>query len=277
MLSMAYIQSMLLRRADRKMQKVVSTSTFRTRYVSSNDNRRDADADRWTDQSHGHRTLSARSMSDAHRRMSVTSQINGLPTFPFTPFSNDGEKTFLSNFGQKLPSGQLPRFIKPLPSKIGPEETSYLEKKGALSVPKGTLRSETLRAYIEYVHPYMPLLDLHDFLTVIDRADGSKGKVSLILFQAVMFAGSAFVDMSHLRAAGYATRKEARKDFFQKTRVSWQESDGPKALSRPAHMPACDCRTCSSLGERRADDGDRSCTTSTTNRTACHWYRRCCF
>jgi hypothetical protein len=87
-------------------------------------------------------------------------------------------------------------------------------------VPRGTLRSEMLRAYVEFVHPYMPLLDLHDFLTVIDKQDGSNGKVSLILFQAVMFAGSAFVDMQHLRNAGYATRKEARKDFFQKTRVS---------------------------------------------------------
>jgi hypothetical protein len=77
-----------------------------------------------------------------------------------------------------------------------------------------------LRAYVEFVHPYMPLLDLHDFLTMVDRRDGSKGKVSLILFQAVMFAGSAFVDMEHLRTAGYATRKDARKDFFQRTRVS---------------------------------------------------------
>ncbi|XPS74793.1 hypothetical protein M3J09_006907 [Ascochyta lentis] len=179
-------------------------------------------------QSHGHRNFSVPNISDVHRRMSVTSQINGLPTFPFTPFSNDDGKPFLSNFGQKLPSGQLPRFIKPLPAKIGPEEISYLEKKGALTIPKGTLRSEMLRAYVEFVHPYMPLLDLHDFLTVIDRADGSKGKVSLILFQAVMFAGSAFVDMSHLRSAGYATRKEARKDFFQKTRILYDfdyESD----------------------------------------------------
>ncbi|KAJ8118618.1 hypothetical protein OPT61_g427 [Boeremia exigua] len=179
-------------------------------------------------QSHGHRNFSVPNISDAHRRMSVTSQINGLPTFPFTPFSNDEGKPFFSNFGQKLPSGQLPRFIKPLPAKIGPEEISYLEKKGALTVPKGTLRSEMLRAYIDFVHPYMPLLDLHDFLTIIDRSDGSKGKVSLILFQAVMFAGSAFVDMSYLRSAGYATRKEARKDFFQKTRILYDfdyESD----------------------------------------------------
>lgn len=66
----------------------------------------------------------------------------------------------------------------------------------------------------------MPLLDLHDFFKVIDRPDGSNGKVSLILFQAVMFAGSAFIDMQYLRNAGYATRKDARKAFFQKTRVS---------------------------------------------------------
>ena len=156
---------------------------------------------------------------DLHRRLSITSQINGLPTLPFTPFG-ENRGPFFGNMSQKSPSGDLPRFIKPLPSKIGPEEISYLEKKGALMVPKGALRSEMLRAYIEFVHPYMPLLDLHDFLTMIDKPDGSNGKVSLILFQAVMFAGSAFIDMHHLRTAGYATRKEARKDFFQKTRVS---------------------------------------------------------
>ena len=151
--------------------------------------------------------------------MSITSQINGLPTIPFTPFG-DNRTSFLGNMSPKPLSGDLPRFIKPLPSKIGPDEISYLEKKGALTIPKGALRSEMLRAYVEFVHPYMPLLDLHDFLTVIDKPDGSNGKVSLILFQSVMFAGSAFIDMHHLRSAGYATRKEARKDFFQKTRVS---------------------------------------------------------
>jgi hypothetical protein len=127
---------------------------------------------------------------------------------------------FFANMAPRFNVADLPLFIKPLPAKIGPDEVAYLEKKGALSLPKASLRSEMLRVYVEYVHPYMPLLDLHDFLMMIDRPDGSLGKVSLILFQAVMFAGSVFVDMRHLRAAGYATRKEARKDFFQKTRVS---------------------------------------------------------
>ena len=177
-------------------------------------------ADILTDQTHGNRLHSISSFSDLHRRMSVTSQSNAISMLPFTPYAGDSRAPYLANMAPKFNAADLPLFIKPLPAKIGPDEIAYLERKGALTIPQGTLRSEMLRAYIEFVHPYMPLLELHDFLAIIDRPDGSLGKVSLILYQAVMFAGSAFIDMHHLRAAGYATRKEARKDFFQKTRVS---------------------------------------------------------
>lgn len=150
--------------------------------------------------------------------MSVISQSSALPIHPFSPFATDSHRHSFSHVPSKSPTLSLPMWIKPLPAKIGPDEVAYLDKKGALTIPTGTLRSEMLRAYIEFVHPYMPLLELHDFLSIIDSTDGSR-KLSLILFQAVMFAGSAFIDMHHLRAAGYSTRKEARKDFFQKTRV----------------------------------------------------------
>lgn len=114
----------------------------------------------------------------------------------------------------------IPYFIKPLPPRIGPDETAYLEKKGALTVPTTNLRNELLRSYIEFVHPYMPLIDLYDFLMIIESGNGAQGRISLILYQAVMFAGSAFIDMQHLYNAGYSSRKQARKDFFTKTRVS---------------------------------------------------------
>ncbi|KAF2019135.1 cutinase transcription factor 1 alpha [Aaosphaeria arxii CBS 175.79] len=161
-------------------------------------------------------------LSELQRRLSINSQSNGLSTsMPFAPFGADNPFNYSQNAAPRQSAPELPSYIKPLPARIGADEIAYLEKKGALSLPKGTLRSEMLRAYVEFVHPYMPLLDLYDFLTIIDRPDGSLGKVSLILFQAVMFAGSAFVDMRYLRAAGYVTRKEARKDFFTKTRVSY--------------------------------------------------------
>ncbi|KAJ2986030.1 hypothetical protein NUW58_g5226 [Xylaria curta] len=111
------------------------------------------------------------------------------------------------------------RFLRPLPPKIAPEDVDYLRAKGALSVPSFSLQKALLRAYAEYVHPYMPLLDLHDFLTIVDANDGSRGQTSLFLYQAVMFCATAFVSTDDLKEAGYASRKAARRAFFSKARL----------------------------------------------------------
>lgn len=115
-------------------------------------------------------------------------------------------------------SNQLPNYIRRLPQRLQAEDLNYLQAKGALTIPDRTLRDELLKAYIHYVHPYMPLLDLEEFLQILARNDGTH-YVSLLLFQAVMFAGTAFVDMEALRNAGYNNRKSARKIFFQRARV----------------------------------------------------------
>ncbi|EKG19593.1 hypothetical protein MPH_03457 [Macrophomina phaseolina MS6] len=162
------------------------------------------------------------SFSELNRRMSTASSTGtGFPILGYSPVSNDTrQQPYFPNIAPKAgPGANIPAYIKPLPARIGPDEIAYLDKKGALTIPATELKTELLRAYIEFVHPYMPLLDLHEFLRIIDCNDGSRGKMSLILFQAVMFAGSAFADFKFLRKAGYANRKEARKDFFQKTRL----------------------------------------------------------
>jgi hypothetical protein len=110
--------------------------------------------------------------------------------------------------------------VRPLPSKIAAEDIDYLFVKGALTLPGIALQNALLTAYVEYVHPYMPLMDLHEFLNIVNRRDGVNGQTSLFLYQAVMFSATAFVDMKYLREAGYPTRKAARKAFFLKTRVS---------------------------------------------------------
>lgn len=115
-------------------------------------------------------------------------------------------------------SNQLPNYIRRLPQRLQAEDLNYLQAKGALTIPDRALRDELLKAYIHYVHPYMPLLDLEEFLQILARNDGTH-HVSLLLFQAVMFAGTAFVDMEALRNAGYHNRKSARKVFFQRARV----------------------------------------------------------
>ena len=111
-----------------------------------------------------------------------------------------------------------PRFLKPLPARIAPEDLEFLRFRGALSLPESGLRDELLRCYIQWVHSFMPVLNLQEFLRCVAEND-PHGNVSILLFQAVMFIGTAFVDLKHLQDAGYSTRKSARNAFFTRLRV----------------------------------------------------------
>lgn len=113
----------------------------------------------------------------------------------------------------------LPKFIKPYPSRRPIEDLEYLHKKGALSIPSEPLRTELVKAHFDFVHPYMPLIDKRAFLQAISDPEGLHGTVGLLLFQAVMFAGSAFVDLDILKKAGFVSRRAARRFFFTKSRV----------------------------------------------------------
>ncbi|OGM39793.1 C6 transcription factor [Aspergillus bombycis] len=115
-----------------------------------------------------------------------------------------------------------PRFLKPLPSHISPEDLEFLRFRGALSIPESGLRNELLRCYIKWVHSFMPVLNLQDFLRCVAENDPN-GNISLLLFQAVMFVATAFVDLKHLQDAGYATRKIARSAFYTRLRASTAE------------------------------------------------------
>ena len=187
------------------------------------------------DHQHGHRqdplllTKNAHAQAQAHANAlaqshSLHHDSGPQPSWPGVlseaPFFGDARTAqFLSSLDEPETFGQLPAFVRPLPHKIDDEDVRYLHAKGALAIPSISLQNALLQAYTEYVHPYMPLMDLHEFLGIVHHRDGLNGQTSLLLFQAVMFSATAFVDMKHLREAGYHTRKAARKAFFQKTRV----------------------------------------------------------
>ncbi|KAB5511614.1 fungal-specific transcription factor domain-containing protein, partial [Coniochaeta sp. 2T2.1] len=123
---------------------------------------------------------------------------------------------------------QLPAFIKPLPSKIAPEDVKYLYTKWALTLPPPKLQNALIRAFVEFVYPYFPLVELGALLNTINSQDGVRGQVSLFLYQAIMFSATAYVEAKYLREAGYTSRRAARKSFFQKTRLLYDfdyESD----------------------------------------------------
>ncbi|KKK16428.1 C6 transcription factor (Ctf1B) [Aspergillus rambellii] len=152
------------------------------------------------------------------RRMAPNPSVP--PTLPLSHVTSQIQQLLDPSFGSTpRPSGIiLPDYIRGLPARLQKEDIDYLAMKGALTVPDVSLRNELLKAYIHYVHTYMPLLDLDDFLQTIAQNDGIH-RMSLLLFQAVMFAGTAFIELRHLHAAGYSTRKAARKAFFQRARL----------------------------------------------------------
>ncbi|KAF7542612.1 hypothetical protein G7Z17_g11424 [Cylindrodendrum hubeiense] len=159
--------------------------------------------------------------------MTTASVFDNLRTSQFINSLEEPDNTSTSSSSNNNNS-KLPAFLRPLPTKIAAEDVKYLHIKGALSLPTLPLQNALLQAYVEYVHPYMPLMDLNHFLGTINSRDGRNGQTSLFLYQAVMFAASAFVDMKYLREGGYTTRKAARKSFFQKTRLLYDfdyESD----------------------------------------------------
>ncbi|KAK2594929.1 Cutinase transcription factor 1 beta [Conoideocrella luteorostrata] len=150
---------------------------------------------------------------------STSQNSNNVTTQPSPSSGNGRTAQFLNSLELPDAGSQLPAFVRPLPSKIAPDDVQYLAIKGALTLPNTTLQNALLHSYIEYVYPFMPLIDLHNFLSIVDRRDGVNGQTSLLLYQSIMFSATAFVDMKHLREAGFSSRKAARKAFFQKTRL----------------------------------------------------------
>lgn len=102
---------------------------------------------------------------------------------------------------------------------MDPENVAFLRKRGALSLPDNRLRNALLTSYVDYVYTYAPTIDLLPFLDIINDREGEHGKVSLLLLRAILFSGVAYVDFHYLAAAGFKTRRQARKEFYKVCRL----------------------------------------------------------
>lgn len=162
--------------------------------------------------------------SDPHRRTSLYTpnmlmNLQRLGHKPSSVASIQDSTTMMPGLVSPInPTLNLPLYIKPLPTRLTADDTIYLDRKGALAIPAPPLRDELIRCYAEFIHPFMPLLNMHELIQSIDQNNGVQ-PISLLLFQAIMFAGVASVNMRYLRAAGYDSRRHARREFFTKTRL----------------------------------------------------------
>jgi len=169
------------------------------------------------DSSHAH---SGHSTEDSNRR-NVSQYQDKLPA----NFRSESASTGCSTT-QSTSDLRLPPFIKPLPQNMDLDNAAFLRSKGAFVVPEEEFRAEILRSYIFSVHSFMPILDLGDFVNAILHKEHGD-KVSLMLFQAVMFAGLSSMKQGIIQRMGYATTKQARKAFFSRVRLLYDFDTEP--------------------------------------------------
>ncbi|GKZ71539.1 hypothetical protein AnigIFM50267_007580 [Aspergillus niger] len=112
-----------------------------------------------------------------------------------------------------------------LPAVSG-EDNEYLLRKGALLLLPPALRNELLAAYVNYVHPLLPILDLGDFLSQVIVGDDAQFK-SPLLYQAVMFAGSIFAQRD-----GTDEPEQLTGALFERTKVLYEFESEPCAYTQ---------------------------------------------
>jgi hypothetical protein len=115
----------------------------------------------------------------------------------------------------------LPCYVKPIASTTPSAGVQYLLKKTAFKIPAVSHRNELLRCYIQYVHPFAPVVDLQQFLSPMWKNNAAE-RISLLLLHAVMFAGTAYINRCYLKAQGFKTRKAARAAYFTRVKLLYK-------------------------------------------------------
>ncbi|KAK4452269.1 hypothetical protein QBC34DRAFT_377282 [Podospora aff. communis PSN243] len=154
-------------------------------------------------------------------------QVSGMadlgPLFEDTPVAVAVWGGQLSQAARNSALESLPRqsLLEPLPiyihdptSKMNHLQVVCLQANGAFKIPGDKTQAALFSAYVDRVHPTMPVVDVHEFLNAINMPGPETGKVSLLVFQSMMFAASPFVDEDILLECGFKNRQDARETLY---------------------------------------------------------------
>ncbi|KAL4747225.1 hypothetical protein BDW72DRAFT_209735 [Aspergillus terricola var. indicus] len=118
-------------------------------------------------------------------------------------------------------------------------DLAFLAAKGCLSVPAESLLDEFIRQYFLQVHPSSPVVDEAEFWHIYKNSHAAAGtgkKMSLFVFQAVIFAGSPYVSIETIRQCGWSDKRAARNALYTraKTLYDLHAEDRPYCLAQGA-------------------------------------------
>ncbi|KAH6885956.1 fungal-specific transcription factor domain-containing protein [Thelonectria olida] len=117
---------------------------------------------------------------------------------------------------------------------IPPQDVNYLELQGCLRVPTRALLDEFLQQYFLHVHPLLPILNEGDFWDLYCHSANAgmpTERMSLLVFQAVLFASCNFVSRSSIKALGYPNIRAARAALYRRAKLLYDFESESSSLS----------------------------------------------
>ncbi|KAL2813884.1 hypothetical protein BJX63DRAFT_421078 [Aspergillus granulosus] len=98
------------------------------------------------------------------------------------------------------------------------EDIAFLASKGCLSVPEESMLDEFVRQYFLHIHPTSPVIDEAEFWRIYRNPAPGK-KISLFVFQAIVFAGSPYVSGETIRKCGFSDKRSARNTLYRRVKA----------------------------------------------------------
>lgn len=107
-------------------------------------------------------------------------------------------------------------------SKVQPDDVRYLEFTGSLHIPMRSVLDHFVREYFLHVHPVLPVVDEREFWEMYDDSQTNIDKprrLSLFVFQSMLFAACATVPLDVLRCCGFGSVRQARETFYRRAKT----------------------------------------------------------
>ncbi|KAF5519523.1 Cutinase transcription factor 1 beta [Colletotrichum aenigma] len=121
---------------------------------------------------------------------------------------------------------------------IPPQDVNFLELQGCLRIPTRAILDEFVQQYFLHVHPLLPMLNEGDFWDVycMNPSSMPSDRLSLLLFQAMLFASCNFVSRQTIKTLGFATIRAARAAFYRRAKLLYdlESESSPLAISQAA-------------------------------------------
>ncbi|KAI3340611.1 hypothetical protein F4824DRAFT_487068 [Ustulina deusta] len=104
---------------------------------------------------------------------------------------------------------------------VMPQDVNYLDSQGCLRIPTRAILDEFMQQYFLHVHPLLPFLNEGDFWNLYCyQGSGKPGeKMSLLVFQAMLFSCCNFVSKTSIKSLGFPDIRTARATLYRRTKL----------------------------------------------------------